>query len=177
MSAPGGEGGGPREAAGGGHAGLSRRQALCGLACAALGAAGCGAPGGETPGEGPEQGPGCGATAEGGGWTTLSLADYPDLREVGGWVMVNRPQQFLQLVVAHRAPDCFVAVWSICTHGACEVEFRGAEAPVASEHFYCPCHGSRFGAGGEVLVGPATVPLRGYTVVREGDVLKVRRTA
>lgn len=53
------------------------------------------------------------------------------------------------------------AVSLVCTHQECLL--RQSEAPGAA--FECPCHGSLFGASGEVLSGPATEALSWYEVL------------
>ncbi len=46
----------------------------------------------------------------------------------------------------------FSALSLVCTHLGCTVEQK-------SDGFTCPCHGSHFGAGGQVTHGPATKSL------------------
>lgn len=46
----------------------------------------------------------------------------------------------------------FYAVSTVCPHLGCTVDRR-------PEGFLCPCHGSKFSEGGQVLNGPATRPL------------------
>lgn len=104
------------------------------------------------------------------GWVEVPLADHPALSEVGGQAAVDVDEALLHLLIARTGEDCWVGVWRVCTHGACEVEWEPEAAEVS-----CPCHGSRFGADGAVLQGPATEALAAYEVGRVGDSLWVRR--
>ena len=54
------------------------------------------------------------------GWVSVSLAEHPALRSVGGSVLISAPEALLEVVLAQAHPDCFVAVWRVCTHGACQ---------------------------------------------------------
>ena len=117
----------------------------------------------------PDAGPACATDTPGPDWLRVELADVPALRTPGASAVVERPEALLNVWIQHHSSGCFTAVWRVCTHGACDVE------PSANDEWRCPCHGSRFGVDGSVLQGPATRPLRAFTVVRVGDALLLRR--
>jgi len=100
------------------------------------------------------------------GWVEIALSDYPELAEVGGQAAVDLPDVYLKLIVAQPSQGCYLALWRICTHGACEVAWEPE-----TDEVVCPCHGSRFSETGEVLEGPADRPLRAYPIARAGDAL------
>ncbi len=73
-------------------------------------------------------------------------------------------------VIAIRDPanaDGVIALSSVCTHKGCNVDWQESE-------FVCPCHGSKFGAGGEVLEGPADEALSTYEAKIDGDQILVK---
>lgn len=117
----------------------------------------------------PDAGPTCSTETPGADWLRIELSDVPALRTPGATAIVARPESLLDVWVQHQPSGCFTAVWRVCTHGACDVE------PGPRGEWTCPCHGSRFDVEGRVLQGPATRPLRAFTVVRSGDALLLRR--
>jgi glycine/D-amino acid oxidase-like deaminating enzyme/nitrite reductase/ring-hydroxylating ferredoxin subunit len=75
------------------------------------------------------------------------------LRDAGVWA-------------AYRDEDGLAHVVSaVCTHMGCLVTFNRAETS-----WECPCHGSRFSVDGEVLQGPAAVPLARHSQFLETEV-------
>lgn len=146
------------------------RGALCGLAGLALGCAREAKESASPEDTGPA---GCDPAVPDPGdpaWIELPLSDYPALAEVGGQVPVSVPDALLEVVVAQPSAGCFIAVWRICTHGACEVTWEAD-----TRDLLCPCHGSRFDEAGDVLEGPATEPLRSFPAAKLGDSVWIYR--
>ncbi len=90
-------------------------------------------------------------------------SSYSGLKNAGGFVVVSA------IIIANTGGDNYVALSSICTHQACTVGYS-----VQNDNFPCPCHGSVFNSNGSVANGPATQPLKQYTVTRDGNVLTIK---
>jgi Rieske Fe-S protein len=110
-----------------------------------------------------------------GGWTTVAR-----LSELSGVEPVRRQASFSLRAgwqEGRRAMAVFVlpgeqnrVVSAACPHEGCEVEWRRE-----AREFFCPCHDSRFGPGGQVLTGPAERDL--YTLpsrTTSGGLLEVQ---
>lgn len=59
-----------------------------------------------------------------------------------------------KMAVYHREDGGIVKLNPVCPHMKCDVKWNDAE-----KSWDCPCHGSRFTAEGDLLNGPAAVPL------------------
>ena len=64
-----------------------------------------------------------------------------------------------RIMIIRESAERFVALSMRCTHAGCRVK-----APVGGT-IECPCHGSRFDLTGQVLQGPAPLPLPRYEVI------------
>ena len=73
-----------------------------------------------------------------------------------------------RVIVAKTTSGSYIAVSAACTHQGTAVQF----SPAANS-FTCPSHGSQFSASGAATVGPATAPLKRYTVVQTGNMLRI----
>jgi cytochrome b6-f complex iron-sulfur subunit len=94
---------------------------------------------------------------------TVGVGSGTPLASVGSAAFVQTTLG--NFLVAHTGQDTFTALTSICTHEICTVTgFAGGS-------FVCPCHGSQFGTSGNVVSGPARVPLRSYATQLAGDQL------
>jgi Rieske Fe-S protein len=72
-----------------------------------------------------------------------------DLQNEQGEVLTDK-----HIAIYRDAQGQLHAITSVCTHRGCDVRWNDEE-----KVWDCPCHGSRFGATGEVLRGPAQTPL------------------
>ena len=73
-----------------------------------------------------------------------------------------------QVIVAKTVAGTYVALAAACTHQGTTVVFQ-----TSSDGFYCPGHGSSFTNGGAVVIGPAAIALRKYTVTQTGMLLRI----
>ena len=55
----------------------------------------------------------------------------------------------------------------VCTHEGCDIPTSAGGAQVTFQLIHCGCHGSSFDGLGNVLIGPATLPLPHLEVVAD----------
>jgi cytochrome b6-f complex iron-sulfur subunit len=94
---------------------------------------------------------------------SLDLNSNPTLNSSGGSVF----KQSANIIVVN-VNNTLIAVTSICTHQACNVAYMSN-----SNNFQCPCHGSEYDINGNVIQGPATMPLQKYSTAVVGNTLYV----
>lgn len=95
----------------------------------------------------------------------IDLTAQTALAAAGGWVLIISAQT---LVV--NVGGSYLAMTSVCTHSACDRNWT-----FASNKFTCTCHGSQFDTSGNVLSGPATLPLKSYSTALNGTALTVTK--
>jgi cytochrome b6-f complex iron-sulfur subunit len=91
----------------------------------------------------------------------LSLSENSALTAKGS-------SKIVQNILLINTGTNIVALSSICTHQGCTVGYNPSRGDIE-----CPCHGSVFSTSGSVLNGPATSPLRSYSVAETGNVLTI----
>jgi cytochrome b6-f complex iron-sulfur subunit len=105
-------------------------------------------------------------SASGSGSAVLLTIDASSpLASPGSAALVSSPSG--NLLVARTGADAFTALTATCTHEGCTITgFSG-------QSYVCPCHGSQFSTGGQVLNGPASRSLRQYQTQYANGVLTI----
>ena len=99
---------------------------------------------------------------------TLPLAQFPELTMSGGTVCGQPSGLGNPIIITRLDASTVISVDSKCTHLGCTVAWNEG-----NKDFECPCHGSTFGSDGHVKVGPATQPLKSYSVAVNADSIVV----
>ncbi len=86
----------------------------------------------------------------------IDLARVPALRETNGFLIIGT---IPAAIVVNLGSNNFRAFTAVCTHDNCLVSSFG------NNRITCNCHGSQFDTTGRVITGPATQPLRSFTVI------------
>jgi len=156
--------------------GQTRRQ-FCAHACQAASLAALGGALGsilQGCGSGNPAGPGSGGNVKAlptvtatisGNTVAIPVDASSPLAVVGGAALVQTPAG--DLLVAHVSAESFTALTATCTHQACTITGFGSGV------FVCPCHGSEFSTSGQVVNGPASVPLAQFQTQITNGVLTV----
>lgn len=109
--------------------------------------------------------PGTQAPAAGSG--TVFTADLnTELTGIGQTKTANGV--ILVRLAAGNVVSSFTAVQVACTHQGTAINYNTTQGI-----FICPNHGSEFGTGGNVILGPAATALQKYTVSISGSTLTV----
>jgi cytochrome b6-f complex iron-sulfur subunit len=85
----------------------------------------------------------------------IKIGEHAKLQEVGGFDTIEAGND--KIVVAHTAPDTFVACSAVCPHRGGPIRYDKE-----TQQFFCPSHNSRFGLEGKVVRGPAKTDLKSY---------------
>jgi nitrite reductase/ring-hydroxylating ferredoxin subunit len=88
----------------------------------------------------------------------LRVADYPALQSTGGSVQLQFSSIYPPLTVNRVSTTEFATLDSVCTHAGCTV----GKFIAANGYMRCPCHGSRYNARGQVVLGPAEANLNAF---------------
>jgi Rieske Fe-S protein len=96
----------------------------------------------------------------------FSLNLNTDLQTIGSSVINGNV--IVVRVGADDVSESFDALSLVCTHQGCAINYQET-----NQVLFCPCHGSEFDLNGNVLHGPAVIPLAKYTVSISDNTLTV----
>jgi cytochrome b6-f complex iron-sulfur subunit len=99
------------------------------------------------------------------GTSVRVTVDGSALADVGGAVLVQSIAGVF--LVSRTSASAFTAIEGVCTHEGCTI--TGADGAT----YVCPCHGSRYTHGGQVVNGPAISSLRQYATTFSAGVVTI----
>jgi cytochrome b6-f complex iron-sulfur subunit len=109
---------------------------------------------------------GCSAGAE-----SIMVSASPDgvikynigsrLKNTGEGVLLEVEKSDSKILLIKKSRDSFSAFDPTCTHKGCEIIKR-------RDFMECPCHGSEFDLDGNVIKGPAQIPLSNFRSEYDG---------
>ncbi len=93
----------------------------------------------------------------------IPKTEVEHLKATNGYLTVRESSLPGAIILRFVDNEGLVALSDICTHRGCEVQ------PLPNA-FECPCHGSEYDVCGNVLEGPARLPLKRYDVEEAPEV-------
>ena len=108
--------------------------------------------------------------AQAGARASVPVGQVSALKQTGALLNARTPLGPVMVIQDPANTSQLHAVNPTCTHQGCQVNWRNGQ-----QDFYCPCHGARFAADGQVLQGPARTPLTTYATHVENDTIFVSR--
>lgn len=92
----------------------------------------------------------------------IQLNEHRELGQAGGFKALKVKDT--PVIIIHREENVFQTFSLQCTHKGCKLSWK-----TESQHFICPCHGSKFDRLGKVVSGPADTALTEYKTVYKED--------
>jgi Rieske Fe-S protein len=85
----------------------------------------------------------------------LTDANNAELTKANGAMLIDVAGD--TIAVIRKSDTEVIAISDICTHAGCTMDFNAG-----TQQMDCPCHGSVFSLDGQVVNGPARVPVKVY---------------
>jgi cytochrome b6-f complex iron-sulfur subunit len=95
----------------------------------------------------------------------LSKPGAAVLNNAGGFLLIGAAN-----AMAVNVNGTIRAFTSVCTHAQCTTSWA-----FESSRLICTCHGSQFSTEGQVVIGPATAPLKSFASTRNGNIVTITR--
>lgn len=95
----------------------------------------------------------------------LSQSGAAVLSNAGGFLLISAAN-----AMAVNVNGTIRAFTSVCTHQQCSTSWA-----YQNSRLVCTCHGSQFSNEGQVVIGPASAPLKAFNSTRNGNIVTITR--